>query len=1148
MASALNTKINSYAIENGIEFDQAVAVPPTQTGTITENTPAYWALLGRSPVYEPSVGPIGGSGSWRFTGNSANGSRLRNNGGTILTLSGDGDYSIGFWAKANSLRPASASESACVLYLLANPTTIGFSVNVTGGSHSTPNRVAISATGTTTITDVTMNTTDWYYFAVTKTGTNLNFYINNVLKASRTNMQTANASVQNWADASPIDGYEVNISNWYYASTSVIGPTQIAEIWTAGSGINKNIQETPATATALMVESICSTTSNKLITETPATATALINQPTIVIVANDNVQVTTSFLASIEFPQNVVAAGVKNVNNVITEVLTASTELINNVIISTSTDDSFSAAEFIATAELLDPFVAREPLTASATMPGGIASVTPNYYSLVKALNPYLYVHSGSANPVNHGYQTGTFSKDLNLRTDLDLGNPLNLIAEGKSWLGPPGSSTNGRFIFTTSTAETSFNELVSNGTFTWEAWVKPHFVPTGNSDPTFYFVNGPLKIYTAPRRGTTFAEPSSTPLLYVKIANSPTTFASFSIPSSSTPLSGGNWAHVVVQSFDDGTAGVRRAELWINGTRYITEQYAYNNWTSTSADAVIFGTVQTSQFGTVISSNENLGIDEVAIYQNALTNSQIINHYNFISQASPNVSYQVATFDADVESGNHAVIAIDNAIIAETPATATTLLVDPSVLAVKNISISSTTLTASALNTNVTVYYGWTINASPAIAYADRPEAYFLNDVYYQYVQTNIAPYRYVTFDAADTLLDYGTDNDYSVAPTVVGGIIVNPDLGITGKSAKTAGTSYVTDGVILNESEWNDSWGTGANDWHSAFWFQRALDDNSTTGLRVLWNLNGYKDNQHAVLYQYQGRLHMQFNNGSGTFIETDSTALDLFDYQRHFIVINHDHGGGNSNTIKLYVDSVLRFTVNIGSITPTTTNAATADSGPNNEANNRPRLSVGCLVTPFGSTALPVQPTTTKLIIDEVYWDKDVITQTQVTNLYNAMPDKNNKIVVVEPFIASDELIMPAFSTSSILSTAPLTASASLVQPGITAVRNLVTTATVLTASASAGDARVFEDRIIIADVFVATAVFNSAGAVITIPGGPMTASVELVNRSRPFVNPTNDFGISVSTNGIRYELNQLSPYIKYLRIVARNQKIYKDMEIL
>jgi hypothetical protein len=1147
--SNLYNVTNSFNIENGIEFNQGVSNPiiPTQTGTITENTQAYWSFQGRTAIHQSSVGPLGGSGSWRFNADTAIGSRLRNNGGPILTLSNDGDYSIGFWAKINQLRTASTSDTAATIYTLDDTGTHGFAVCITGGASATPNRISFNSTLTTTVTDVTVDTNAWYYFAVTKTGANLNFYVNNQLKATRTNMQNANASLQYWGDLTTTEAFSINISNFYYASTSVIGTTQIGQIWTAGSSlpVNITITDIPGTATALIVDPSLSV--SETIIETPATASALIQEPTIVIVANDNVQVTTSIVVSAEFRQNVVVAAIKNVNNTITEVLTASGIIGDNVTISSGTNASYSATQMTATALLVQPFLAVSGMVASATMPGGVASVTPNYYSLVKALNPYLYIYDGkSITTTNSGYQTGTFTKDLSVRTLQNLGNPLNLIGEGLSWLGP-ASLANAKFQFTTATPAESCDELVSNGTFAYEAWIKPSSIPYYVGDATLCFIDGPITFTIVPQvRNQDYT--LTVPKVKFQIKTGTSTYQTFEMPSSSTPLSGNNWAHIVIQSFDDGTAGTRRAELWINGTRYITEQYGYSNWTSNTATSTVFGSNYVSLFGTTTKTFADQGIDEVAIYSNALTNSQIINHYNFISQASPNVSYQANPFYADVETGDHQVLAIDNVSIAETPATATTLLADPSVLAVKNKSISADTMTASALNTDVTIFYGWTIYATPAIAYAERPESYFLNDVYYQYVQTNIAPYRYVTFDSADAGFDYGTDNDYSVTPTVIGGTVVNPDLGINGKSAKTAGTSYVTDGVILKESEWNDSWGTGANSYHSAFWFKRAADDASTTGLRVLWNLNGYKDNQHVVLYQYQNKLHVQFNNGSGTWIEQDTGTLDLFDYQRHFVLIEFNHTNPNNNVVKLYVDSILKMTINLGAYTGTTTNATTADSGPNDEANNRARLSIGCLITPFGSTALPVQPTTTKLIIDEVYWDKNSITQTQVTNLYAAMPDQNNKLIVATPLTASDELIMPTFSTSSVVSTAPLTASGSLVEPGITAVRNLVVVGNVMTASAIAGNARVFEDRIITADVFVATAIFNSAGAEITRSGGPMLASITLVNRPNPFILPTDDYGISVSTNGIRYELSELSPYVKYLRIVARNQKIYKDMEIL
>jgi len=1193
MASALNTKINSYAIENGIEFDFAVATPPTQTGTLQENTPAYWSVLGLSPVYESTVGPPGGSGSWRFTTSTGSGCRLRNNGGVVLTLSSDGDYSIGFWAKANSLRPTSTAADAAVLYVLSPTATTGFAVNVTGGNHATPNKISLTSLGSIVVTDVTMDLNTWYYFAVTKTGTNLNFYINNQLKQTRTAMQNATSSVQAWGDnVATVDVLSTNISNWYYASTSVIGPTQIAEIWTAGSGINKNIQETPATATTLIVEPAISTTVSKNVTATPITATALIQEPTIVIVANNSVQITTSIVASATLPSNVVVTAVKNKNNVITEVLTASAIIGDNVIVSTGSNESYSSEPLTATALLIEPFVAISVMTASATMPGGTASVTPNYYSLVKALNPVFYYNFDTSTIQNFGSWTiGSPTVGSTVEKNVTSTGDLSLIGAGKSWkfsgnyYNAPNEveipvSRNQGYVpktynpYAPPLGREPIIDLVRSRSYAIEYWFKPASGPSGIG---FVFKNIDIRF----DNGTVGFEIDATLPGWNDVAGG-VPGPSYERYFAGAPLVANDWNHVVLNAIPGDSTNDQIIQFWVNGNLYSNISYTLD-YTILSTENVrsdnsvlpqeiyIFNTSNpvlkasitsnlaspqpyTAPFnrgfwnGFENSAAPNSMFDEVAIYEEPLTNSQIIDHYSFIYNQSPDRNILATPLTANIDSENHAVIAIDNAIITETPATATTLLADPSVLAVKNKSISADIMTASALNTDVTVYYGRTMSATPAIAYAEKSEAYFLNDFYSNYVQANIAPYRYVTFDSPNAGLDYGSDNDYSVVPTTIGGIIVNPDLGINGKSAKTVGTSYITDGVILNESEWNDSWGTGANSYHSAFWFQRALDDASTTGLRVLWNLNGYKDSQHAVLYQYQGKLHMQVNNGSGTLVEQDTTALDLFDYQRHFIVIEHTHGGGGNNTIKLYVDAILKFTFNFNSVTLTTTNAASADSGPNDETNNRPRLSIGCLITPFGSTALPVAPANTKLIIDEVYWDKNSITQTQVTNLYNAMPAKTNKTVVVEPLIASDELVMPAISRSSVLATAPLTASGSLVQPGITANRELITTANVMTATGMLPQPRRFEDKTIISDVFVATTIFNNPGVIISIPGGPMLASTTLVNRPNPFILPTGDYGISVSTNGVVYELRELSPYIKYLRIVARNQKIYKDMEIL
>jgi hypothetical protein len=1184
MASALNTKINSYAIENGIEFDFAVAAPPTQTGTITDNTSAYWSLLGRSPVYEPTVGPFGGSGSWKFVSDSANFSRLRNNGGAILTLSSDGDYSTGFWAKANQLRAATGSNNAVVLFAFQPNTTQGFSINVTGGTAPFPYRISLTAANETFSTEVTMNTTDWYYFAVTKTGTNLNLYINNQLAQTRTNMQNATGTVFGWGDNFlSSDPCSVNISNWYFASTSVIGPTQIAEIWAAGSpppAINKIINAAPATADGLSVVPTLSISVNNL--EAPAIASALMVAPTIAVTTGDNVQITTSILVSAEFLPNIAVIADQNVNIVITDILIASTELINNVIITTGIDESFSAEEFVATAELVKPFLSEQPMIATATMPNATVVIPQNYYNLVNSLNPVFYYNFDGTTMQNYGswaissYNVGSTVTKNNASTG-----DMSLIGAGKSWkfTGNYNNAPNEVEVYPQTGQNyvpqnynpfapplngNPITDLIRSRSFALEYWGTTDSIYSGvgfrvgNVDIRFkdgkmgYEIEATLPGWTEP----------------VSSGVTGTSYERYQYENQ-TSLILSDWNHVVINvepafDLDPDTqqlvlsATDQVVQFWINSNLKSTIRYKmdYNRMSVQNVGDQI-DLFNTSDPDIVIPNpsymtpskpgseqgnrgfwrtRENLTpanvlFDEVAIYDQPLTNSQIIDHYSFIANQNPNRSIFSVPLTASAISGSHVVLIESDSNFAAAPSLANAEIAVPSILAEQNINIAALPSTASALNTDATVYFGWTIDAVPATAYAERPPTYFLNDIYYEYVKTNINPYRYVTFDSADATLDYGTDNDYSVSPTTIGGTVVNPDLGINGKSVKTTGNSYITDGVILNESEWNDSWGTGQNSYHSAFWFQRALDDASTTGVRVLWNLNGYKDNQHVVLYQYQGKLHMQFNNGSGTWIQQDTGTLDLFDYDRHFIVIEFDHTNVNNNTVRLYVDTILKMTVSLGAYTGTTTNASSADSGPNNEINNRPRLSVGCLITPFGSTALPAIPANTKLIIDEIYWDKNAITQTQVSNVYNAMPGRTSTNFIASPLTSETTMVNPEISTSSIIFAQPLDSNALIVTPTLALQFSNIYYSGVANASADITEGIFGDSTTIVSDIFVATAILNSAGVIVGIRALPMTADVS--------INPPSQI--------MGLPLTDLSDYVRYLRIESYNNEILHYQEV-
>lgn len=1136
--STLSTKINSYAIQNGIEFNSAYALPPVQTGSANNQVGAYWSLTGRVPVWEPTVGPSGGEGSWKFVNDANNSCRIRNTGGSPGVEVNDGDYSAGVWIKINQL--PSYNDFFFNIQTHLPVATVGYGINLAAQPGTNIPYWSYVASSSQQSVGNPINLNQWYYLAVTRIGSTTTFYLNGTQVLQQTSTKSANFSAVNWGGVVPVSSgtFSFNLSNYYMASTSVIGATQIAEIWAAGSTspVTINYSAEPMTASinitdpSLIIDDIFSTT--------PSTASALMTEPTIATTIGDHTEISTSITASAIFPSNISVLARKNINITITETLNATFQLINNVIILSGTDASVSAIEFIASIEFIEPRLPVPPMTVSALFVNPTVFVTPNYYNLVKSLNPYLYINNGASatNIVNYGYQSGTFVKGNGLSTNQDSPFPLDMVAEGKSWKGINQFSSNGYLTFETTNYTNSFNNLIGTGNFAYEVWVNPQQEPDrildDSTDPSFSILKSEALQITLQDAWTGYVQ-GFAPYYEIVIKNGPSTY--YSTPEGfyidNTGFNYLNWNHIVINVYQSGiNPNERLVQLWVNGTIIINQNIPFTTWTD-----------NTDKINYILGSNAigleympDMYYDELAIYSAPLTNSQIIQHNAFISTLSPNYIYNATANVVSSTSGDHHFVVTSNVNFAATPIVGSAELVMPSILAQKTINYLASATTAFADNTDVIVYWGWTIYATPATASGEHKQAFALNTTYYDYVQTNIAPYRYVTFDTANPYLDFGTDNDYSVVPTVVGGDIVNPDLGINGKSAKTAGLNYATDGVILKESEWNDSWGTGQNSYHSAFWFQRAIDDTSTTGLRVLWNLNGYKDNQHVVLYQYQGNLHMQFNNGSGTWIEQDTGALDLFDYERHFVVIEFDHANVNNNIVRLYVDAVLRSTINLGVYTGSTTNASSADSGPNNEANNHPRLSVGCLITPFAATALPVIPTNTKLIIDEIYWDKNSIDSTMVTNLYNIMPDKTNTSFTTQALTASASLSDSTIITNAILSVAPATASGELKNPSIYVVRLVSVSSDVLTASALMTEATGFVYVLVNANPMVITATFNSAGVIITIPGPTMY--VTLAEIKHPSL-----------INGLPQ--NEFTAYIRYLRIESKeNSSIPMIKEIL
>jgi hypothetical protein len=244
MASALHTKINSYAIQRGFEYaDNPITVNPARTGTNTLNTAHSFSTP--PPIYV-NDGPAGGNGCVEVryaitgSGNSPTYFRHTSNQGTdyagVMT---DGDWSIGFWFKYTSLPTGTNHTSVNVI------TTFNACVNfkVAGSTSAYPSKLVVglqSSSNAAVIVNETILVNTWYYVAVTRTtaaSNNVNVYLNGTLRNTVTDtVISANPFGGGWGTSAAQNTNAVlRACNLYTASSSVIGAAEIAEIWTVGS-------------------------------------------------------------------------------------------------------------------------------------------------------------------------------------------------------------------------------------------------------------------------------------------------------------------------------------------------------------------------------------------------------------------------------------------------------------------------------------------------------------------------------------------------------------------------------------------------------------------------------------------------------------------------------------------------------------------------------------------------------------------------------------------------------------------------------------------------------------------------------------------------------------------------------------------------
>jgi hypothetical protein len=1151
----LSNQILSYSPEHYYQFNETPNYTtfnkPTNLGSYAPGTSTWNTTnLNASTVYLNNAGGVRGTGSWVFSygGSTATQAALRGTTSQVKIWE-DANFSIGYWFKTNFTLSNSLTHTTD--YDLTN-TGVNSTVDrivttkISGGGVNSINKGKLSLfvqNGTNVLSNSRVDDQQWHFVAIrfngSSSGVYTEIYLDGVLLNSQTTTNQGSSTqggILRIGDESVLTSglngaFELTsfeISDFYGGTYTSIGPTEIARL----NAIADSTFTTPGV--------------NASHTAAPITASTTLPMPTIVAVIGDSVNISTSFAISATFPTPNVGTG----NNVIVNanVLTASALFTDNFGLITNKDDIFGADVFTAIARLSEPRVAEQPMKASATMPGGAVSVAPNYFTLVKNLNPLYYIENGLSTPVNYGTWTVNGYTFADIDTDVQSDEELNAIGNQKSWrANSPNSGDRPKLQGNITNYETLIENLYATRNLSIEVWYWS-VGSSPNQESGVIFDDGVTKIAEVYDWYTDQTDPTQ-PLNRITLISDKIKQYDFDQISTAQwryyPDANPKrlaWNHLVVTYEAVVDPNQIRRKIYLNGaivgneTMTLSTTYGlayfdpnFKQNANTFLGPNLGGVIQLSG-SQVIKLGNGVKVDEFAIYPTTLSGSQVLDHHSFVRSLSPNTEFNHTILTATAAMGNHVVVPVQNTVYEVSPITALSILVNPTIVGGKSITIQAEPLSASALVSQPQILYGITYVATPAISYGELASAYPLNDIYYEYVQTNIAPYRYVTFDQADAYADYGTDADYSVTPTVVGGQIVFTDLGINGKSALTAGSNYTTDGVILKESEWNDSWGTGQNSYHSAFWFQRSTLDQSTTGLRVLWNLNGYKDNQHVVVYQYQNKIHAQFNNGSGTWVEQDTGTLDLFDYNPHFIVIEFDHTNVNNNVVKLYVDAVLKMTINLGSYTGTTTNAASADSGPNNEGNNRPRLSVGCLITPFGSTALPVVPTNTRLVVDEIYWDKNSITQTQVTNLYNKLPGKINLVNPSDAVTATALLVMPTFSLGINQPQTTYESLAQMVQPVVTADRSISNSVNPMLANATITNVQRSDSTNIVAQFMLASANFSGGGIVTRIDAAPLVASALLQDRRIP-TGATSATNYPIKINGIS-TFDPQSAWVRYV----------------
>ena len=267
---------------------------------------------------------------------------------------------------------------------------------------------------------------------------------------------------------------------------------------------------------------------------------------------------------------------------------------------------------------------------------------------------------------------TKTFNDTNGARGGGSTGATIIDPAKSNKGMSFVGDSASGRTYYTWASTS-NFNLEFDDGKWSVEWWAKTPYL-FGGKNPTAWSVAGLSGRFIQ----ATYAGVGQTNAgrLYVQCNGSS---GNISVISSTTTPTTDVWQHYVVTY--DSALGSNNLKLYING----------------SLDAQVTGT-----FGTVESPAFRIGtssgisntfmyqgsIDEVIIWEQTLTATDVLDHYNSLAAVNININETPATASALMT--NETVTAVKNVNNSETPATASALFVDPTVFLGQNANIAA--------------------------------------------------------------------------------------------------------------------------------------------------------------------------------------------------------------------------------------------------------------------------------------------------------------------------------------------------------------------------------------------------------------------------------------------------------------------------